>query len=210
MTKVLVVAGGVRDHGMLPPAEAYVGVDRGCLALLTKGLPLDVAVGDFDSVTTEEYQLIQTSAKLMVTASAEKDDTDLELALKQVFAQWPEAEVTVYGALGGRLDHTLSNVFLPSHPDLAPFMGQISLVDQQNKVRFYPSGQQVVQTAPDYAYVAFLLEGQGQLEIKGAKYELSSANYFYRKIYSSNEFIDRPVEVFVPSGYLVVIYSKDR
>ncbi len=39
----------------------YVGVDGGCLKLLEQGLPLDVAVGDFDSVS--ETDLRKTKPK---------------------------------------------------------------------------------------------------------------------------------------------------
>ena len=49
-----------------------------------------------------------------------KDDTDLELALLTIFEQNPQAAVTIFGALGGRIDHMLANVFLPSNPKLAP------------------------------------------------------------------------------------------
>ena len=34
--------------------DLFVGVDRGAFYLLKQGLPLDLAVGDFDSVSDEE------------------------------------------------------------------------------------------------------------------------------------------------------------
>ena len=79
-------------------------------------LALALAVGDFDSVTVEERQLIQKRAQHFVQAQPEKDDTDLELALLTIFEKNPQARVTIFGALGGRIDHMLANVFLPSNP----------------------------------------------------------------------------------------------
>lgn len=189
--------------------EAYAGIDRGAVTLLEKELPLDLAVGDFDSVSAVELERIQKVSKELLVLEADKDDTDLEMGLKAIFQRDPEAHVTVYGALGGRMDHALSSVFLPSHPDLAPFMRQIQLVDDQNVIAFYPQGRQAVTPLPGYDYVGFLLEGEGQLTIEEAKYNLTSSSYFKRKIYGSNEFLDRPISVTVPDGYLVVIYSKD-
>ncbi len=53
MIKIAVIAGGSFD--CLPePADLYVGVDAGSLRLLDHSLPLDWAIGDFDSVTPEE------------------------------------------------------------------------------------------------------------------------------------------------------------
>ncbi|MDU7209189.1 MAG: thiamine diphosphokinase, partial [Streptococcus sp.] len=48
------------------------------------------------------------------------------------------------------------------------------------------------------------------LTIKGAKYELDASNFFKKKIYSSNEFLDQPITVNLKSDYLIVIQSKDR
>ena len=83
MTKIAVFAGG---HLTSFPRDfaVFVGVDRGSLAILRNDLPLDLAVGDFDSVTAAERQLIQEKAKMVITAVPEKDDTDTELALKVI------------------------------------------------------------------------------------------------------------------------------
>lgn len=208
MARWCVLAGGPNTLDMAG-FDAYVGVDSGCLYLLEKDMGLDLAVGDFDSVSDLEKDTIVQKARRLVSAPAEKDDTDLELALKLIFEEDPQAKVTVFGALGGRLDHSLSNIFLPSYPDLASFMRQLILVDEQNYVAYYPPGRNLILPQETYPYVAFLLEGEGQLVIEGAKYDLGPGNYFKRKIYSSNEFLDGPIQVTVPDGYLVVIYSKD-
>ena len=111
MVNIGVLAGG--DSSLLPKdQELYVGVDGGCLKLLEQGLPLDMAVGDFDSISETDLSKIRTQAKQVVQSVPEKNDTDLELALKAVFKDYPDAAVTVYGAFGGRLDHFLSNIFL--------------------------------------------------------------------------------------------------
>ena len=111
-TKVAVFAGGDRGH-YRTDFDCFVGVDRGSLWVLEEKLPLALAVGDFDSVTVEERQLIQANAQHFVQAQPEKDDTDLELALLTIFEKSPQAQVTIFGALGGRIDHMLANVFLP-------------------------------------------------------------------------------------------------
>ena len=188
--------------------DYYVGVDRGCLAVLAAQHPLHLAVGDFDSVTSAQLQQIKQAAQTLILAPSEKDDSDSELALKAVFARYPLAEVTLFGALGGRFDHSLINLFLPSNPDLAPFMRQITLRDEQNMVCFYPAGDHWIEQDPTMRYIAFLAEG-GRLAVTQAKYELTPANYFPRKIYASNEFLDKPIRLEVDSGYAVVIQSQD-
>lgn len=209
MVKIVVVAGG--DSSLLPKnQDIYLGVDGGCLKLLEQGLPLDIAVGDFDSISEVDFRKIQAQAKQVVQSIPEKNDTDLELALKTVFEDYPDAAVTVYGAFGGRLDHFLSNIFLPTDPDLAPYMEQIQLVDEQNRLVFRPAGSHEIQPDPTMTYVGFMPVGEGRLEITGAKYPLHSENYFLKAMYGSNEFLDQAIQVSLDRGYLVIVYSKDR
>ena len=75
-TRVAVFAGGDRGH-YRTDFDCFIGVDRGSLWILEKDLPLALAVGDFDSVTVEERQVIQKRAQHFVQAQPEKDDTDL-------------------------------------------------------------------------------------------------------------------------------------
>ncbi|MGQ7340039.1 thiamine diphosphokinase [Streptococcus suis] len=209
MIKIAVIAGGSFD--CLPePADLYVGVDAGSLRLLDHSLPLDWAIGDFDSVTSEELGQIREMAEWFLRAPAEKDDTDLELALKEIFKAYPQGQVRIYGALGGRMDHMMANLFLAAEPDLAAFMEQIELVDSQNIVRFRPAGQHRLSPIAGMKYISFMPSDQSRLTIRHAKYPLDASNYFFKKCYSSNEFIDRDIDIQLDQGYVVLIYSKDK
>lgn len=209
MTKIALFAGGDLTYFEYD-FDYFVGIDRGSLFLLKNGLSLDMAVGDFDSITEDELLYIKHYCSNIVSASAEKNDTDTELALKTIFKEFPEAQVTVFGAFGGRIDHMMSNIFLPSDTDLEPFMSQIRLKDEQNIVTYLPSGKNQVSRIEGMPYVSFMPESESTLQISGAKYELNKSNYFKKKMYSSNEFMTSPIEVELKDGYLIIIYSKDR
>ncbi|MBJ8326172.1 thiamine diphosphokinase [Streptococcus pacificus] len=209
MTKIALFTGGFFDtwEGSF---DYYIGVDRGSLVLLEQNLPLDMAVGDFDSVSKEEFERIQQQAKTLYLAKPEKNDTDTEMALKIIFKQYPKAQVTIFGALGGRIDHEMSNLFLPSDPELYPLMKQITVRDAQNHIRFYPKGKHSIEKVTSMTYVSFMTNDNSPLTIKGAKYELTERTFFKKQIYASNEFINQPITIEVSSGYAIVIQSKDR
>lgn len=190
--------------------DVFVGVDRGAFYLLKQRLPLDLAIGDFDSVSDEELLRIKAGAKEVIQAQPEKDDTDLELAVLACFERYPNAYLTIFGAFGGRLDHALANVFLPSNDKIAPYMEQLILVDAQNCICYVPSGRHEIKPVEGMDYLAFLPTEDVPLTIEGAKYPLNERNFFFKKVYASNEFIDRPVFLSFDRGYTVVIYSKDR
>ena len=118
MSRVLLVAGGnPSDWPTIEPAtyDYFVGIDRGCLHLLEADLPLQLAVGDFDSLSREEYHFVQETAETLIQAPAEKDDTDTQLALQEALQRFPQAEMTIIGATGGRIDHLCSDNDLISH-----------------------------------------------------------------------------------------------
>ena len=209
MTKIALFAGGMIDSFQVD-FDIFIGVDRGSLFLIEQGICPDLAVGDFDSVSEEELALICSQSKEVLQAQPEKDDTDLELAVKAVFARSPQAQVTIFGAFGGRLDHTLANIFLPSNPEITPYMQQIRLCNAQNQLCYCPQGRHEVKPVAGMNYLAFMPADNSRLSIEGAKYPLNESNYFFKKVYASNEFIDEPVFLECQSGYAIVIYSKDR
>lgn len=111
--KILLAAGGNPQNwpqSLLSKYDAYVGIDRGALYLLQAGYPVDLAVGDFDSLSNEEQKEVFAKAKEYTRSPAEKDDTDTQLGILKTFERYPQAEVTLIGATGGRLDHLLANL----------------------------------------------------------------------------------------------------
>ena len=209
MTKIAVVAGGQLET--LPTdVDIWIGVDRGSLYLIDREIDPDFAVGDFDSVTQDEFQRIQEKAGAIIQAQPEKDDTDLELAVAATFERYPDANVTIFAAFGGRMDHTLANVFLPSNPKIAPYMERLALQDEQNLLTYRPAGKHLIDLIEGMTYVAFMPTQDIALTIEGAKYPLNEKNFFFKKVYASNEFIGKPISLSFDSGYVVIMYSKDR
>ena len=108
----------IRLGGEFPPAEWFhslyqsgdllIAADRGALLCEVARLPLDVLVGDFDSLPdTAEFSCAQP--KEIKRFPAGKDFSDGELAL--ICAKERNCHKAVFiSALGGRLDHGLFNV----------------------------------------------------------------------------------------------------
>lgn len=89
--------------------DAVFAVDGGLAALASIGCVPDVALGDFDSLGYVPADLPETVEVL--TFPAHKAESDMELALRLACERGFD-EAIVYGALGGRLDHTLANLQL--------------------------------------------------------------------------------------------------
>ncbi len=78
-----------------------VAADGGFASLAEAGVAPDVALGDFDSLGyVPDVPRVERHPVM-------KDASDLELALEWAYAQGYRS-AAVYGALGGRLDHTMA------------------------------------------------------------------------------------------------------
>lgn len=210
---ILLVAGGSRESWPLLDFSAYdsfVGVDRGGLLLLEEGLPLTLAVGDFDSLSKEERRQVEEQAESVRTSPAEKDDTDTQLALEETFKLFPKAVVTIVGATGGRLDHFLANMWLPMEPRFQPFVRQITLKDTQNTISYYLPGEYTVTREADKKYLAYCcLTPVENLTLKDSKYLLDQQQVLVPTSYASNEFVGDTADFSFDSGMIAVIQSKD-
>ncbi len=102
-----------------PPAELLrelrarcgytVACDAGADACLLAGVPVDVFLGDDDSVSPEGLVFARSTMRLEETYPVDKDDVDTGLAVSWVRAHRPDtSEIVLTGVSGGRTDHALA------------------------------------------------------------------------------------------------------
>ena len=113
--RALIVLGGERPGAALlarcaQESDFIIAADSGMEAFEASGVTPDLLVGDMDSVAPEvlaRYEGRVPQHRL----SCIKDDTDGVDAVDLVLSRGAQ-EITLLGALGGRLDHALANVML--------------------------------------------------------------------------------------------------
>lgn len=115
----IVVAGGdpptAAELAAIPARALVIAADSGVGALHAVGRVPDAVVGDLDSADPGHVDAARTGGARVVRHPADKDATDLELALAAA-RDAGARQVTVLGVGGGRLDHLLANVLLLAHP----------------------------------------------------------------------------------------------
>jgi thiamine pyrophosphokinase len=115
---VVVVAGGEAPRAkaalQVPLDAAVIAADGGLDHARALGLDVAIAVGDFDSVSEEAVAAAAAAGVRVVRHPADKDATDLELALDLAASSGAERILVLAGG-GGRLDHLLSALLLLGH-----------------------------------------------------------------------------------------------
>lgn len=111
----IVLAGGDDIGTSLPadlPGDCYViAADSGLVHAAPLGLVADVVIGDMDSVPPALLEQAEEAGSEIVRYPADKDATDLDLALSYAKSR-PTKRVIVVGGHGGRIDHLLANALL--------------------------------------------------------------------------------------------------
>lgn len=139
----LVDAAAAKD--LIQPGDLLVAADGGMNHMARLGLKPNLLVGDLDSIEPGLLHQLQDQGVRILRHPVEKDETDLELALITL-VQEGYHELRLVGALGGRLDHTLGNLFLLLLPELKDC--DVRLVDGLQEV-FLIREEAVIYGQPD-------------------------------------------------------------
>ena len=214
---VIICAGGpkeeVAERDVLLSFDdaTFIGADHGAIYLLDKGIKPAMAVGDFDSLTDEEWQRVVRNVAMIERHAPEKDETDTELAIIRALEMHPQ-KITVTGATGGRLDHYESNLHLVYRlQKSAPFCS-IRLMNKTNELRFVLPGTTRLPYDQRYQYVSFFAFGREvpDVTLRGVAYEThSELVQMGTTRFTSNEVISEDATVSFSEGALLMIRSND-
>lgn len=201
------------DGTTLPTHDMCIAADGGVTSLQKLGLTPDIIVGDFDSVSlgSATASLATTHRSSVVTLPACKDDTDMLSAVKLGWQRGARI-FHIFGALGGRVDHTLANVqlltFLARNGATGVLYSESQCITAIHNASLYFEPWD----APEHAYVSLLAAGdtaQG-VSIQGLRYELSEGSINYGEITTvSNEFVSgQAASIEVRNGSVTVVFPR--
>jgi thiamine pyrophosphokinase len=134
MRAIIIAGGRIQDNEdwrrWVRNGDLIIGADGGAARGLAWGLVPHLVIGDMDSLPEAERATLAARGSRFVEHPRAKDETDLELALTCAVEEGAR-ELVVLGALGGRLDHTLSNVLLLTLPVLKDVSARIVSGDEE-------------------------------------------------------------------------------
>ncbi len=124
MSKALIFANGkakkgVMVHRALSDSEGalIIAADGGARIASDYDMSPDIVIGDMDSLSAEALSNLEAGGAQVVRHPLEKDETDLELTLIYTIEQGANW-IRIIGAIGGRFDQMLANVYLLALPQL--------------------------------------------------------------------------------------------
>ncbi len=208
--KAVIVANGIptdpaADRRHVPPDALIIAADGGANYCRELDLVPDVIIGDMDSIeydpgTTADFQDTE-----IIRHPARKDATDLELAIRLAVDRGAHS-LMILGALGGRWDMSLGNLFLLALPDLKNI--PVRLIDGQQEI-FLLTGKKTAvfhgKPGDTFSLIPVNRNVSG-ITLEGLEYPLVKATLAHGTSQGiSNVMIEEKASVSIDSGTLICI-----
>ena len=211
----------------LEEGDIVIAADSGFETAKKLKLPVDVIVGDMDSIKIDLPRGIET-----IKLPTEKDVTDTEAAVELAIERGAES-ICIVGGIGTRVDHTLASLgILEGIEGLfsAPlgkrrrFFGlakqarysrriYATLTNGYNRVRFIRNDSVIIPRSPYFKYLSLICADEfvKGVQLDGVKYPLKNATLSRRSQYYSvsNEISGNCAFVSVRNGGVYIIESYD-
>lgn len=169
----------------------------------------DLIMGDMDSVDAEVLGKYSTLGIKILRYNKDKDKTDTQLALEYAIELKP-GSIEIWGALGGRIDHALANLFLLKIGEKAGI--KTSLIDEYCEI-FAVEKEASLDDAVGQTVSLFPLSFQAEgILLNGFKYPLNNETLEMSSSRGiSNIIVSSPATIYVRSGCLLVVryWRKD-
>lgn len=212
MKAAIIGNGTVGDYDVIAEeikkCDLIICADGGIRHLLRLGISPDIFMGDFDSCNFDdvEYSAFLEKAEIM-RYNPMKDDTDMQLCIDCAIDRKCD-DIALFGALGGRIDHELSNIFHLKYMLDKGVCG--SIISEKNRIYITDNHLKIAKADGFKLSVIPLTPVADGITLKGLLYHLDNASLVQgTSLGISNEFLADTAEISVKSGVLLVFISKD-
>mgnify|MGYP001135150501 FL=1 len=212
--KTLIITGGkinknfAKKYLKSNKYDIIIAVDKGLETIDYLKLEPQYILGDFDSVNTKILEKYKTQNIKIIKLNPEKDLTDTHSAI-DLALEIKSTEITILGAIGTRLDHTMANIHILKQALDKNIKAKI--VNEKNEIELI-NKEIIIKKDDNYKYVSIipLTTNVTGITIEGMKYIINDYTLSIGdSLGVSNEQIDKEAKISIKTGILVVIKSKD-
>jgi thiamine pyrophosphokinase len=186
-------------------ADLLAAADGGLRHALALDLLPQVLIGDLDSVSLSDIARVKEGGGQILQFPPEKDKTDLELAVNHVI-QLGFHKIVLMGALGGRSDQMLANLFLLTDEKLAGL--DVRLVDDREEVFLIRKNGTIQGQPGDRVSLLPLSETAEGVTTTNLRYPLANETLYRHNTRGvSNEMLTQAANIQIQSGLLLCFHS---
>lgn len=201
-TALVITGGYCNTDGVkltLPESvDIIIAADSGYATAKKLGITPDITMGDFDS-----YRDKLPPEMDILRVACEKDVTDTMLACEYAKDNGCRY-ITIVGGTGGRIDHSISNVFYLE--DLRRQGVRVKLTDGENTVQVIID--ETITIPSDGGYFSIFALDKCVVTETGCKYPLNKAVLVRQRPYAVSNEVDGECAVVTVEGAALLVTSK--
>ncbi|ODA40941.1 thiamine diphosphokinase [Desulfosporosinus sp. BG] len=213
--KIAVLANGAWDlawgQQVLSDVDFLICADGGANYAVLSGCMPNLLIGDLDSILPENLKRCKNAGCEIERYPREKDETDLELALKRAEEQARfvgQTDIWLYGATGKRIDHFLGNVALMLAYAKKGY--RIRLVDPEHEM-WILQGRELIRGALGQEISLITLSEKAIVTTEGLCYPLRHDVLFQESPRGvSNVFLAEEAVIQVHEGWVMMVLPNSR
>jgi thiamine pyrophosphokinase len=200
---VTIVAGAVTKEDLPFIQGDVIAVDYGAFFCFEHKIPIELALGDFDSISKAQFEKVTSYAKDTRSFPSQKDESDTELAIQKAKELGYETMI-ILGVIGTRMDHFYAALTLLKHDS----KGGIIIQNKTNRIQRFKQGHYTIEAS--HRYLSLFAFETSNLTIQDVEYPLTNAVLHPEQTLGlSNQAKGKHVKLSVFSGSVLLIESSD-
>lgn len=184
--------------------DYIIGADGGCNHLYKMDIIPQYIIGDLDSIDKELVCYYKNKSVSFKTYPSHKDETDSEICV-YLAKELKAKKIDFYGALGGRIDHTLANIGLMHYarqkdmkPRIITSEEEITTIKNEEIILHGKKGD-VISIIP-------IMTDANNITLKNLEYPLNNAKMSYlSSLGISNVMLSDECSIRIEDGYALII-----
>lgn len=213
MSRVIIVSGGsISDYSYyknkIKEDDFIICADGGIKHLLKMGIYPHLWLGDFDSCKFSQIVLENPKLKEVetITLSTKKNETDTHYACIKAIERGYK-EIVIWAALGGRIDHAISNIHLL---EFLKNNGVKGIIEDEKNTLCLCSDKITISKKKKYLSILPISSSAVIKSTKGLLYPLENfALTRYISMGVSNEITEEEASITISSGIVLIAESDD-
>lgn len=210
--KYLILSGGTppSKSELMPyitEADMVIGVDGAADVLCQYDIVPNVLIGDFDTANVQSVEELKEQGAKVVRLSPRKNETDTEAAVNYAISH-NASKITIFGALGSRVDHSLSNIMMLVRAHTAGVPARI--IDEYNELQV-ENQHLILQGTPGQTVSILPLTGNLHVSATNLVYPLNELELNFGSSRGvSNVMADSVATINIKGGYALIIKTTDE
>lgn len=167
-------------------SDFILSADGGTDYCVELGIIPDLVIGDLDSISPKTLDILKKKEVPINVFPIKKDKTDSQLSIEYLMDKGAE-EITIIGAIGSRIDHTLANILLLKTIKDKGIKGKIV---HNNNIIYIIDDELIMDKKNGYFVSIIPIESKGVLvSLKGFEYNLSKVKIDFASTLGVSNFV---------------------